>query len=117
MRAALRVSGQPRPLAAEVELVGYRIVQESLTNSIRYAPGATATVSLRYRVDGIAVDVTDDGPGQPGSDQAPPGRSGPGGGTGLAGLRERACLLGGSLRAGTRPAGGFAVRAFLPDRP
>jgi signal transduction histidine kinase len=110
LRAELRVAGEPARLAAEVELAGYRVVQESLTNTIRYAPGAAATVHVAYRADGVAVDVLDDGPG-PRAAAAPAGQ---GGGTGLAGLTERARLLGGHLEAGARPDGGFAVRAFLP---
>ena len=109
LRAELRVDGEPRPLATAIELAGYRVVQESLTNAIRYAPGAAATVHLGYRADGVMVDVVDNGPGQLAA--APVGH---GGGTGLAGLRERARLLGGRLEAGSRPEGGFAVRAFLP---
>jgi signal transduction histidine kinase len=111
LRAELRVDGEPRRLATAIELAGYRVVQESLTNAIRYAPGAAATVHLGYRADGVIVDVVDNGPGQ--LTAAPAGH---GGGTGLAGLRERARLLGGRLEAGSRPEGGFAVRAFLPGQ-
>jgi signal transduction histidine kinase len=112
LRAQLCVDGKPRPLPADVELAGYRVVQESLTNAIRYAAGAAATVRLAYRDDGIMVEVTDDGPG------AAPGTVPiPGGGTGLAGLRERARLLGGQLEAGNAAKPGFAVRAFLPGPP
>ena len=111
LRAELRVDGEPRPLATAIELAGYRVVQESLTNAIRYAPGAAATVHLAYRPDGVTVNVVDNGPGQLAA--APAGH---GGGTGLAGLRERARLLGGRLEAGSRPEGGFAVRAFLPGQ-
>jgi signal transduction histidine kinase len=57
------------------------------------------------------VDVVDNGPGQ-----LTAAAAGHGGGTGLAGLRERARLLGGRLEAGSRPEGGFAVRAFLPGQ-
>ena len=109
LRVKLRVEGEPRPLAAAVELAGYRVVQESLTNAIRYAPGATVAVRLAYRADGITVNVADDGPGRLAA--APAGQ---GGGAGLAGLSERARLLGGCLEAGSRQEGGFAVRAFLP---
>jgi signal transduction histidine kinase len=112
MRAELRVDGEPRPLPPAVELAGYRVVQESLTNAIRYAAGATATVRLAYRDDGIMVAVTDDGPGA-----ADPAAAIRGGGTGLAGLRERARLLGGQLEAGSAAERGFAVRAFLPGPP
>ncbi len=112
LRAELRVDGEPRPLPAAVELAGYRVVQESLTNAIRYAAGAAATVHLAYRDDGIMVEVTDDGPGAAAGTAAIPG-----GGVGLAGLRERARLLGGQLEAGSAAERGFAVRAFLPGPP
>ena len=112
LRAELRVDGEPRPLPAAVELAGYRVVQESLTNAIRYAAGAAATVRLAYRDDGIMVEVTDDGPGAA-AGTAPVH----GGGIGLAGLRERARLLGGQLEAGSAAERGFAVRAFLPGQP
>jgi signal transduction histidine kinase len=76
-------------------------------------------VHLAYRDDGIIIEVTDDGPG------TAPGRAGKradpaviqGGGAGLAGLRERARLLGGQLEAGNAAERGFVVRAFLPDSP
>jgi signal transduction histidine kinase len=112
LRAELRVDGEPRPLPAAVELAGYRVVQEGLTNAIRYAAGAAATVHLAYRDDGIMVEVTDDGPGAAAGAAAIPG-----GGVGLAGLRERARLLGGQLEAGSAADRGFAVRAFLPGPP
>ena len=110
LRAGLQVTGDPRHLGAEVELAGYRVVQESLTNTIRYAPGAAATVRVAYRADGLAVNVLDDGPGPLTTAVS----AAQGGGTGLAGLSERTRLLGGHLEAGGRPGGGFAVRAFLP---
>jgi signal transduction histidine kinase len=112
MRAELRVDGEPRALPPAVELAGYRVVQESLTNAIRYAAGAAATVRLAYRDDGIIVEVTDDGPGAAAAAAAIRG-----GGAGLAGLRERARLLGGQLEAGSAAERGFAVRAFLPGPP
>jgi signal transduction histidine kinase len=112
LRAELRVEGEPRPLPAAVELAGYRVMQESLTNVIRYGAGAAAMVRLAYRDDGIMVEVTDDGPGVPAGVAAIPG-----GGSGLAGLRERAGLLGGQLEAGPAGERGFVVRAFLPGSP
>jgi len=112
LHAELRVDGEPRPLPAAVELAGYRVVQESLTNAIRYAAGAAATVHLAYRDDGIMVEVTDDGPGAAAGAAAIPG-----GGVGLDGLKERARLLGGQLEAGNAAERGFAVRAFLPGPP
>ena len=74
--------------------------------------GAAATVHLAYRDDGIMVEVTDDGPGAAAG--AAPIR---GGGAGLAGLRERARLLGSQLEAGSAAERGFVVRAFLPRPP
>jgi signal transduction histidine kinase len=112
VRAELRVQGEARPLPAAVELAGYRVVQESLTNAIRYAAGAAATVHLAYRDDGIMIEVTDDGPCAAADAVAIHG-----GGVGLAGLRERACLLGGQLEAGSAAGQGFVVRAFLPGPP
>jgi signal transduction histidine kinase len=112
LRAQLRVEGEPRPLSAAVEVAGYRVVQESLTNAIRYAAGAAAAVRLAYGDDGIMVEVTDDGPGVAANVTAIHG-----GGAGLAGLRERARLLGGQLEAGAAGERGFVVRAFLPSSP
>jgi signal transduction histidine kinase len=108
LRAELTVDGDARALADDVELAGYRVVQEGLTNAIRYAPGTTASVRLRYSGAGILVEVTDDGSADVDT------HAGPGGGAGLSGLRERARLLGGQFEAGpSQP--GFAVRAFLPS--
>ncbi len=121
----LIVTGEPRPLPAAVDLAAYRIVQESLTNAIRHAGPATATVSLRYHEDELRVEVVDTGQGPApaaGNGQAS-SRSGeaaatiPVGGHGLAGMRERAASVGGSVEAGRSPAGGFRVAARLPLTP
>jgi signal transduction histidine kinase len=112
LRAELTVDGDTRPLPETVELAGYRVVQEGLTNAIRHAAGTTATVLLRYTSDGIEVEVSDDGPAGPGGSA---GQAGTGGGAGLAGLRERARVLGGRFEAG-RCQQGFVIRAFLPGR-
>ena len=120
LRPEVRVDGEPRPLPAAVELAGYRVVQESLTNALRYAAGAAVTVHLAYRDDGIIVEVTDDGTGalaSGGPDAAAGAAPVHGGGAGLAGLRERARLLGGRLETGTAGERGFLVRAFLPAPP
>ena len=108
LRAELRVDGEARPLADAIELAGYRVVQEGLTNAVRYAPGATATVRLRYSGTGITIEVADEGRASLGTN------AGPGGGAGLAGLRERAALLGGQFEAGSGQQG-FVIRAFLPS--
>jgi signal transduction histidine kinase len=103
----LEVDGQPRALPATVELAGYRIVQESLTNALRYAGGAHTHVRVAYTSDGLDIHVDDEG--SPTS-----ARPGNGGGHGLGGLAERARMLGGRLEAGPGPSRGFSVHAWLP---
>ncbi|HEX4701538.1 MAG TPA: histidine kinase [Pseudonocardiaceae bacterium] len=100
------VSGVERPLPAAVDLAAYRIIQESLTNAIRYAAPATATIRLDFAPDHLDIEVTDTGQGTAGS--------GDGGGHGLIGMRERAATLGGTMRAEPRAQGGFQVLACLP---
>ena len=95
------------PLPAAVDLAAYRIIQESLTNTIRHAGPATAAVSLGYARDELRIDVTDTGRGQAVI-------AGNGDGHGLAGMRERAAAVGGTVEAGPGPAGGFRVAARLP---
>jgi signal transduction histidine kinase len=92
------------PLPAAVEMAAYRIVQEALTNVTRHAHARAVTVRLAYE-DGVSVEVTDDGIGGP----VDPGN-------GIAGMRERAAALGGTVEAGPRPGGGFRVAAHLPAR-
>ncbi len=108
--------GERGPLPAEVDLAAYRIVQEALTNSARHSAGSIATVYVRYRADGIVVQVDDDGTASgPGAAARAgrPSRDGSGG-NGIPGMTERAHALGGWLHAGPRPGGGFRVRALLP---
>jgi signal transduction histidine kinase len=161
----LDVSGLPPSLPSSVELAAYRVIQESLTNALRYAQAPTR-VRLSYIDAGIDVLVENDAPSQmatagAGKPAAPglvalaattrtatvptttttatsttiatttstitPGCQDRGprvtfplygsGGRGLAGLVERAQILGGSLHAGPAPGGGFAVHAWLPVRP
>jgi signal transduction histidine kinase len=99
--------GQPVPLPAGVDLAGYRIVQEALTNVVRHAGATTATVRLDYRPGELGVQVDDDGRGTADGATA-------NGGNGIAGMRERADALGGRLSAGPGPGGGFRVSATLP---
>jgi signal transduction histidine kinase len=108
LETTLTVTGEPVTLPAAVDLAAYRIVQESLTNTIRHAGPATAAVSLAYHQDELRIDVTDTGRGQ--SVAALPGQ----GGHGLAGMRERAASVGGTVETGPGPAGGFRVTARLP---
>ena len=104
----LTVEGDPVALPASLELSAYRIVQESLTNSLKHAGPARATVSLAYADSSLRVRVEDDGHG------AAANANGTGAGQGLVGMRERVEAFGGTLSAGPRPGGGFAVAAELP---
>jgi signal transduction histidine kinase len=88
----------------------YRIVQEALTNVVKHAPGAPATVRVQAGRDGVLITVDNDrGTGGP----AGP-RTGDGARHGLVGMNERAAAFGGSLDAGPVAGGGFQVTAFLP---
>jgi len=105
----LIVSGPVAPLEAGVELTAYRIVQEALTNTRRHAPDAAVDVELRYGGDELVLRVYDNGPGPP------PGAC-TNGGVGLAGMRERAAMVGGRVTAGAAPTIGFLVEAVLPTK-
>jgi signal transduction histidine kinase len=103
---AVEVHGvRPPALPAVVDAAAYRIVQEALTNALRHAHARSARVVIRYLTDRVEVRVTDDGRGCGGVPRP---------GHGLTGMRERAALLGGTVRAGDRAEGGFAVEAILP---
>ncbi|MGP8296541.1 sensor histidine kinase [Streptomyces inhibens] len=106
----IRQEGRTAAPAAAVDLAGYRIVQEALTNTLRHAVDATEVrVSVSYDPEYVHIAVVDNG-------RRPPGRSSysAGAGRGLMGMRERASLLGGNLAAGPGETGGFEVRAELP---
>jgi signal transduction histidine kinase len=105
------LSGSPRRLSAAVDRAVYRIVQEALTNVLRHAGPASATVRLRYETGRIVVDVLDDGSGISASHR----ETEPGSGHGIAGMRERALSVGGHFDARPCVSGGFRVRAVLPD--
>ncbi len=107
---ALDVEGVARPLTPATEVAAYRVVQEALTHVIRHAPGASAQVHVRYAPDVLHVEVVDDG----GQTTAAPRAPRPGTGHGLAGLRERASTLGGTLDVGPLASGGFRVVTRLP---
>lgn len=103
----LSENGAPAALPPLVDRALYRIVQESLTNAAKHAPGAATTVRVDYAPDDTTVTVTNEPP------RAAPSES-PGGGHGLLGLRERVRLLGGEFSAVAVGTGGFRVRARLP---
>ena len=104
----LRVEGERRELPVGIELSAYRIVQEALTNALKHAGDARATVHVRYGPDSLELEIVDDGAG--GITRAS------GGGHGLVGMRERVALYGGRFDASRNPSGGFAVRVVLPIR-
>jgi signal transduction histidine kinase len=101
----LAIVGDPVTLPPGVDLSAYRIVQEALTNALKHAGPARARVVVRYGLDAVELEVSDDGPGAPGA---------PGTGHGLVGMRERVALYGGELQAGRGREGGWALRARLP---
>ena len=103
----LITEGEERPLTPMVDLSAYRIVQEALTNTVKHAGLAKATVTLAYAPSNLHLEVVDDGRGPA---AALTGTSG----NGLIGMKERAQLCGGHLDAGPNPGGGFRVRARLP---
>jgi signal transduction histidine kinase len=113
LRVELRVKGEVVELPPGIDLTAYRIVQEALTNAIKHAGSATATVTVSYEPNEVVLSIEDDGEGAREDDYL----SEAGGGHGLVGMRERAALYGGLVQAGRRRGGGFAVHARLPARP
>jgi signal transduction histidine kinase len=118
------VSGHKRTLPAGIELCVYRVVQESLTNVLKHAPGSSVDVRLEYAPEEISVVVTDTGPHGIPAQRTRTARSTAaqatehsGSGVGLTGMRERAGLYGGELSAGQLPDGGFEVSLRLPLDP
>jgi signal transduction histidine kinase len=101
----LRVEGEAGRLPPGVDVSAYRVVQEALTNVVKHAGPARASVVVRYSDRVVEVEVTDDG-SEPGNGKIA--------GYGLAGMRERVELHGGTLEAGSRSEGGFSVKARLP---
>ena len=111
VRVELRCLGARRPLPADIDLSAFRIIQEAVTNVVRHAGTGHCRVTVDCRDSELGIEVTDDGRGgAPPAEE--PGEGG--GGFGIDGMRERACLLGGELTAGPRAGGGFRVAARLP---
>jgi signal transduction histidine kinase len=115
----LRRSGADHPLSAALELTIYRVFQEALTNVVKHAPGARATVDLTVTAGRIRLEVADNGgsvtPAAPATPSPPPGGRGAGPGTrhGIVGMRERVAAFGGWLVAEPL-ASGFHVLAEIP---
>ncbi|MBV8716763.1 MAG: sensor histidine kinase [Chloroflexi bacterium] len=102
----MHVEGTPHPLPPGLDLTAYRIVQEALTNVLKYASGARTSVVLKFADDQLQLEVVDTGGAL--SDGAN------GSGRGLIGMRERVTMYGGQLEVGPRAEGGFRVLARLP---
>jgi signal transduction histidine kinase len=100
-----QVLGEPRTVPDGIGLTAYRVAQEALTNAVHHAAGAEATVVVEYTPDQLRIEVTDIG-----TDAGTVA----GAGHGLAGLRERVALHGGTFAAERRLSGGFRVYARLP---
>ncbi|MGV9304336.1 sensor histidine kinase [Nonomuraea sp. NPDC004354] len=98
--------GDPATVPAIPAIAIYRVVQESLTNTLKHAGASKAEVTINYASGSITVEISDDGRSVPGGADVTEGH-------GLAGMRERVSALGGVLTAGPVP-GGFAVRADIP---
>jgi signal transduction histidine kinase len=129
LQVAFEVIGTPRPLTPTVDLIVYRVAQESLTNVRKHAgtsawsstsrtrTGARVDLRLRYLADRVEVEVSDGGPaGAAASAAAGPVRNGPGG-LGQRGMRERVAAVGGSIEIGPKARGGYLVRASVPTAP
>jgi signal transduction histidine kinase len=102
----LEVVGDAHPLPPGVDLSAFRIIQEALTNTLKYAGPVHVQVVVRFTDDAVELEIADDGSGAP--------NAGSGEGHGLVGMSERVALYGGELEAGPAPSGGFLVRARLP---
>jgi signal transduction histidine kinase len=101
----LTVEGTPRELPPGVDLSAFRVVQEALTNALKYAGPARAWVTVRWRDDSLELEVANDGKQTSETN---------GTGHGLVGMRERVSLVGGTIESGEHPVNGFVVKARLP---
>jgi signal transduction histidine kinase len=103
----IHVHGVPDQVPAALDLTGYRVAQEALTNVVRHAGAAQAEVTVRYEDRQVTVQVDDNGRGAAARGSAPSGH-------GQLGMRERVAVWGGTLHTGPRPDGGYRVIATLP---
>lgn len=105
LQVELSIEGDPVPLPPGLDVSAFRILQEALTNTLKHAGSARATVVIRYSQRELELDVTDDGRGA---------EENGAGGHGLIGMRERVAIYGGELQTGSPDGGGYAVHARLP---
>jgi signal transduction histidine kinase len=115
----LRVRGTKPALSPALELSLYRVIQEALTNAVKHAPGAKASIDLAYGSGEIRAEIVNSQP--PGADGQPPGNAGQAaagsdGGHGIVGMRERVSAFGGTLAAGPLDGAGFRVLVRVPVR-
>jgi signal transduction histidine kinase len=111
MAVELSVKGEPRAITGGVSVAAYRIVQEALTNVLKHANSAPSQVLVRWTDDALELEIVDRGPRHNGAARdAPAGR-------GLAGMRERTAMYGGTLDAHPGPDCGYIVRARIPLEP
>ncbi|GGT98701.1 hypothetical protein GCM10010226_89900 [Streptomyces phaeofaciens] len=107
-------SGEPGELSAGFELAVYRVIQEAFTNTLKHAGHTSAQLSLTWQRDrSLVLHVCDTGR-RPGHEDTPLVRTLKGAGHGLVGMRERVAAVGGTLRTGQRPSGGYCVHATIP---
>lgn len=126
VRVQVRWRGERRPVPADIDLSAYRIIQEAVTNVVKHSGTSVCRVTVDYRQEELAIEVTDPGGGRDrGLGRGRDGDGGDGGnayagdaggrtGYGIVGMRERVSLLRGEFDAGPRPGGGFRVAARLP---
>ncbi|MEO3891485.1 histidine kinase [Nonomuraea sp. B5E05] len=106
LEVTLDEHGDPAAVPAIPAIAVYRVVQESIANTLKHADARKAEVTINYAPRSVTVEITDDGRSVPAGAEVIEGH-------GLAGMRERVSALGGVLTAGPVP-GGFAVRADIP---
>ena len=102
----LSVRGDLNVLSPGVDLAGFRIVQEALTNALKHAPGAHVEARLCCTQHELDIEVVDNGGGPPRTTSGEVGH-------GMVGMRERTALYGGELMTGPTPTGGFSVHARI----
>ncbi len=106
LQVTVVVEGQPQDLPASIDLTGYRILQEALTNTIRHARATQARIRIAYSARDLDLEVRDNGSASPSSNGS--------GGHGLIGMKERVEVFGGDFAAGPDADGGYRLWARLP---
>ena len=115
----LRIEGSRRALSPGLDLTAYRIVQEALTNALKYASGARTEVRLTFDEEQLRLEIRNTGGERMdgANSRSAALRRVAGARRGLVGMRERVAMYGGELEVGEQPEGGYAVRARLPLEP